>query len=371
MVSSRQALTAAQAGKAPEGGVDAVRAHLRGVFSEAPPAQQKLTSQIDMLNGLLRRYLGEIQERADLISVDTRRVREVEHELDEQAIGLDAQLADAQAAVDQVFEGLRQRGLAFVDGNLSIRKLGRVPQRDALQAEFQEKVIGRSVRDINEATESYINAVVDQSRLYWRGVIDRLNQLAELMEQELSGLDAGMYAEQRESLQDAIRIAESELSSYSTGKVVGDIRSLFETNMNNFTTYAAAGLVGLVAAILGIAAPGPVLGSAYVLVGPAVILGAPIAAVGGIFAWRYYRRMTRDTKADFNQRIDQLEKSYHAALNDLTRKERSRLTQYGKQVLTPIFSRLEVLSQRYANQKTTLQDYLDQAKTLRDGIESV
>jgi small GTP-binding protein len=373
LVSSREGLAAAKDGtNATAGGIEAVRAHLRGVFSEAPPAQQKLLAQLDMAERVVRRYLEQVQGRADLVSADTAKVREVQQELERQSVGLDTQLTAARAEIDKVFEGIRQRGIEFVDANLSMRKLGRVPQREALQTEFREKVIGRTVRDIDEATETYINAVIDQSRLYWRGIIDRLSQLAELIDQEFGGLDAGMYAEQRESLQEAIRIAENELKSYSTGKVVGDIQTDFEGNMNGFTNWAAAALAGLIVALVGVATPGPLVGAgAAALALPAVVIGAPVALLGGYAALRYYRRITQNTKREFNARVDRLEATYHEALNDLTQKERSRLTQYGKQVLTPIFSRLEVLSNRYTIQKNTLQAQLEQISTLREGIKAV
>lgn len=374
MVSAKKGLAAARTPGTPasDSGIDAVQAHLRGVFHEAPPAQQKLLSQLDMAERIVRSTLDQLQGRTDLVSADTGKVRDVQRELEQQALGLDTQLNAARAEIDRVFEGIRQRGISFIDQHLSIRQIGRVPRREVLQAEFQDKVIGRTVRDIDDATAAYINAVVDQSRRYWRSIIDRLNQLAELVEQELSGLDAGMYAEQRESLQEAIRIAESELKSYSTGKVVGDIQTMFETNMSGFTTWSAAAITGFIVALLGVAAPGPLIGAgAAALALPAVVIGAPAALIGGWVALRYYRRMTADIKRDFNERIDQLEKVYHQALNDLTQKERSRLTQYGKQILTPIFSRLEVLSQRYALQQRTLQDHLDQIKSLRDGISAI
>ena len=57
-------------------------------------------------------------------------------------------------------------------------------------------------------------------------------------------------------------------------------------------------------------------------------------------------------------------------LDDLTRRERSRLSQYGNQVLTPIFSRLEVLARRYAEQEARFEQYQKRLKTLREGIES-
>src|SRR5690606_7190838 len=51
MVSAREALNAQRGGATATGdagGMDAVRGHLRGVFSEAPPAKQKLLAQLDL-----------------------------------------------------------------------------------------------------------------------------------------------------------------------------------------------------------------------------------------------------------------------------------------------------------------------------------
>jgi small GTP-binding protein len=371
MVSSKEALNALRNGTAEGGGIDAVRAHLRGVLSEAPPTKQKLIAQLDMAERIASKYAEMVNGRADLVSADTAKVRDVQSELEQQSLGLNAQLKNARADIDTVFEGLRRRGLSFINENLSIRRLGRGTNREALQAEFQDVVIGRALRDINDASGDYVNALIDNSRLYWRGVIDRLNQLRDLVEQELTGLDASVYAEQREALQEAIRIAEAELKSYSSGRVIGEMEDLFRNNMNGFTASAAAAIIGIIVTVLAIAAPGGVIGASVIYASATVafVIGAPIAAIGSIAAIRYYRRVTADTKRDFNQRVDQLEATYHAALDDLTQRERNRLTQYGKQVLTPIFSRLEVLAQRYALQQNTLQKLIEQIETLQRGIE--
>lgn len=372
MVSAKETLATLNNGASigDPGGIDAVRAHLRGVFQEAPPAKQKLLAQLDMASHLVREHQSAVQRKSDVVTLDTTKVREVQRELDQQSLGLDTQLKAARAEVDSVFEAMRQRGMSFIDTNLSFRKMGRAPKRETLQAEFQEVVIGRALRDIGEATNGYINAVVDSSRIYWRSVIDRLNQIRDLLEQEVSGLDAGIYSEQREALQDAIRIAESELKTYSTGKIVTEIQEIFETNSAGFTTSVLASVGGLILVILALAPAGPIIGvGAAPLALPAFLLGAPVLLGGGFFAVRYLRGVTNDTKRDLHQRVDELQKTYHMALDDLTMKERNRLAQYGKQVLTPIFSRLEVLGQRYAAQQATLRAHIVQLDTLREGIE--
>lgn len=354
------------------GGIKAIRAHLRGVFSEAPPAKQKLLSQLDSAANAISRANAAIKGRADLVSADTAKVRDVKRELEQQATGLTGQLASARAEIDRVFEGLRRRAMDFITENLSLRKIGRLPSREALQAQFQDVVIGRALREIDDASSQYINALIDNSRQYWRGIIDRLNKLQETLEQEMSGLDAGVYAEQREALQEAIRIADAELKTYSSGKVIADIQAEFTNNANAFATSAAAAVIGLIVTVIAVVTPGPLVGAgAAALALPAFVIAAPLTLVGGVVALRYYQRITNDAKRDMNERIDGLQKAYHEALDNLTQRERGRLTQYGTQVLTPIFSRLEVLSDRYSAQQAALRNFEMQIATLRKGIEEV
>ncbi len=354
------------------GGVDAIRAHLRGIFSSAPPARQKLIAQIDTVERMVRAYREQAREKVDLIKADRLRVRDVESELGQQSDGLNSQLKLARSAVDQIFEGIRLRGLNFLSQNMSLKKIGRGTNREKLQQEFQNTVIGNGITEIQDATQQYVNTLIDQSRLYWRSVIGRLNQLQETLESEISGLDASVYAEQREALQDAIRTAEAEMRSYSSGRVLSEMETTFRGNLNGFTMSAAASIAGVLATIAALAAPGPLLGGAAAaapLAIPAFVVGAPVALVGGVIAYRYYRRISAGAKQSFNAQVDKIEQTYDQALDDLTRRERSRLTLYGKQVLLPIFSRLDTLAQRNEIQAHKLDEYLKELETLRRGIE--
>ncbi|MBE0691255.1 MAG: dynamin family protein [Anaerolineae bacterium] len=375
MVSAREALAAATNGAASPGsdpgGIGALKAHLKGVFSETPPAKQKLLAQLDTAERIVRRYVEAAQASANTVLHDTSKVRDVQNELEQQSVGLDTQLKVARLEIDKVFDSLRQRGSNFVDTNLSFSLLKRGLNKEMLQTEFRDVVIGRALRDINDASSDYVNALVDNSRLYWRGVIDRLNQLRDLLDQELAGLDAGVYSEQREALQQAIRIAEAELSSYSSGEVLENLRTTFATNMGNFTMWGVTALIGLILSIVAIATPGPLIGvGAAALALPAFIVGAPLAAIGSLAAYRYYRKVQADTRREIAERINSLQKTYYDALDNLTQRERNRLVQYGQQVLTPVFSRLEVLSQRYSTQLVKLREHLAQMETLRKGIIS-
>ncbi len=355
-----------------QSGVLAIRAHLRGVYQEAPPAKQKLLTQLSTAERITQTVYERVKQKLDTVSLDTERIKDIESELEQQSLGLDKQMAEAKAEIVTTLENVRKRGLAFIGEHLSIRKLRTSSNKDDLQTQFQDVVIGHSLKNINKATNDYINAVVDQSRMYWRSVIDRLNKLQDILEKEVDGLDAGIYSEQRESLQDAIRLAEAELKSYSSGLVMREMEDAFNTNMGGFQRSVLASISGIITALVAIATPGPILGiAAAPLALPALVIGSVGAVLFGVPAYQYYRKVNQETREKFNNNIDKLEKNYHDALDELTMKERSRLNQYGKQVLTPIFSRLDVLAKRYGDHDTQLKDYLDELSDLRGRIEAL
>src|SRR5690606_1964798 len=66
MVSAKEALNAQRSGTPDGGGIDAVRAHLRGVLREAPPTKQKLIAQLDMAARIASKYAEMVSGRADL-----------------------------------------------------------------------------------------------------------------------------------------------------------------------------------------------------------------------------------------------------------------------------------------------------------------
>jgi small GTP-binding protein len=377
MVSGKEALEGLEQENAADdaGNMSAVKAHLRGVYSQTPPAKQKLLAQLETAHLIVGNYLDNAKAQVDHVATDLSKVQDVQRELEQQSLGLETRMKEAGANIDNVLEGIRKRGIAFIDANLTLRNLRGV-DRNKLQADFEEEVIGQSLREINGAANDYINAVVDQSRLYWRNVIDRLNRLQDIIEAEAPGLDSGIYAEQRESLQEAIRIAEAELKSYSSGRVVADMKKTFDANMGNFQLTALLSLSGLIVAVVAFLTPGiPGLLVGSAATGPlaplAFVAGGALALGAGIPATRYVRRLSQETKDKFNERVDTLIKNYHEALDELTRRERNRLTQYGNQILTPVFSRLEVLSKRYSDQQAKLERYHRDIADIRQRVEEL
>jgi hypothetical protein len=342
------AVSAKQARQGQDGNISTVRAHLRGVFASRSLLQQKLDSQLVMAERTLEKHLQATQQNLDVVQLDTVRVKDIQTELERNAQLLNVQLQETHLEITKTLEALRQRGHEFIRSRLSVGRILRIPNREQVQNEFKEVVVGNALQTVGTTTSEYVKSVVDNSRAYWQGVIDRLNQIKELLDQELSGPDAASFAEQRANLEKAIRIAQTELETYSTGKAISEMRDSFEANMNGFTVSVLA-TVG----VLALAGTIAVEGAASLLVGASVLVVAvatPVAVIGGVAAVRYFNSVQRDTHTELDRRVDQLQLSFTSTLNSLTETEQQRLRAYAVQVLKPIFTKLELLTSKYRTQ---------------------
>ena len=352
------------------GGMNPVREHLRAIFQRVPPAKQKLYTQLDFVDSLTHKNMESLDQQITLITGDTALAESLRQELERQAGTLDEQLKTSERELDRVFSELRTRGHQFIQKNLTIQRATRTLDRDQMRDEFEKEVVGNAMGQITSNSEQYVNAVVDNSRRYWRSILDRLNDIKTRLDREIGAVDATGYAEQRVALQEAIAIADTELKSYTEDSLAENLRNTFRTNLLGFSAGFTAALAGIIAVVLGVAAQGAVtaaIGTALAtfVIGPALVVG------GGAAAMLYWRKIKRDANAELDQRLAALQKSYHEAMLDLTNRERTRLLQYGQQILSPVFSQLGVLKDRYQAHKDALQEKAAASQQLRREIDAI
>jgi small GTP-binding protein len=337
-------------------GILALAAHLRQTFEQVPPAKQKLLTRLSLLRGVLKRHEDALNGRLALIGQDTDAAHSLEHEIEQQAAGLDRQLEAALKEIRAVIDGVLLRGGRFMEKNLNVlRAAFRGMDRDKLAESFDREVLADSLTRLATAQESYVNALVDSGRAYWRGIIERLSKLEALLREEATGLDAAQYADQRAALQAALTIADVELRAYTDHSVLEAIESNFDQNVRTFIYGTIASIGGafglLVSALTAAATPGTLLPPLGVLT---LAIGAIALPIGGGVAFLTSQRARKDALKQLEARLSDLERTYREALSKITAAERSRLTSYGKQILAPVFSQLSTLAARYRDQQTQL-----------------
>lgn len=353
-----------------ESGMDLVRAYLYDTFERVPPAKQKLTAQIDFVESIVKKYQTKLGENSQLVGADKAYAEQLREELEAHAKTLADRLSTTMRELDRVFDALAGRGQTFINQNLTLAKGIRPPDKEVMRAKFEKEVVGTALTQISDISEDYVSAVVDSSRRYWRNIIDRLSRLQALMEQEIGTPDAGSYADQRTALQEAIAIADAELKSYNQNNLAESLRDTFALNLSRFTASITGLIGGVIAIALGFAAPGAVTASAIGILGTLVV--GPALAGGGIAGVLLYgRKLRQDAQKELEERLKKLRESYRQALQDLTDRERTRLLQYGQEILAPVFSRLEALTQRYQGQQETLKGYSQRATNLRTELDKI
>lgn len=379
MVSAKRALQGEKSGGLLSGlvgsgkadyGMDAVRAYLRQTFEQVPPAKQKLLTQLDLLRTINAKYRQSIHNKLALIGNDTDAAENLQREMEQQAAALDRQLDSTIKDMHAVFIGVQRRGEDYISKHINVMRAvrGRM-DKEALRKEFDADVIGKALDQISSISEHYANAIVDGGRAYWRSVIERLNKMEALLREEASNMDAAAYADQRAALQAAQTMADVEMKGYTDNTVIESLQTSFEQNVRNFTYSAASGIGGAIAAILGILTPGAL--HLYPLAALGFAVGAPIMVLGGGAAYWFWRKAVNDARKQLAKSIDELEDSYKQSLVSLTTQERNRLLQYGKQILSPVFSQLQTLARRYKEQQAQLDTFHDRAVGLEAEINAV
>ncbi len=380
MVSAKKALQGEKSGGLLSGlvggtgkddfGMDAVRAYLRQTFEQVPPAKQKLLAQLELLRTISARYRHSIQDKLMLIGNDTNAAENLQHEMEQQATSLDRQLDSTLKEMHAVFDGVRRRGQSYVDKHINvIRAVRSGIDKEALRKEFDTDVIGKALDQISSISEHYANASVDGGRAYWRSVIERLNKMEALLREEAPNMDAATYADQRAALQAAMTMADVEMKGYTDNTVIEGLQANFDQNVRNFTVSAVGGIGGAVAAILSILTPGAL--ALHPLAALGFVIGTPVMIVGGGAAYIFWRKAVNDARNQLNRSIGELEDSYKQSLVTLTTRERNRLLQYGKQILSPVFSQLQTLARRYKEQQAQLDAFSDRAKGLETEIDAI
>ncbi len=350
-------------------GMDAIRGYLRQTFEQVPPAKQKLLTQLELARSVTGRYKQSAQARLALVSNDTAQAEDLQKELEKQAGALDQQLAATLVHLGRVFADLHKRGQTFIESHVSVTRAIRGLDNEKLRTDFETEVLAGATSKITAISEQYVNAMVDGGRAYWRSVIDRLNKLDAMLKAESGTLDAATYADQRAALQSALALAAGEMKTYTDNRVLEGLQETFAQNVRGFALSVTGALGGILAFLLS-AATG--ISAAHGLTIVFGVVFAPIALIGGgIGAAWFSRKATRDSRAHLDDSLRKLESSYHESLTDMTTRERTRLVQYGQQILAPVFSQLQVLAQRYREQVTEIDGFTSRATGLVDEIEAI
>jgi len=347
----------------------ALRDYLLRTLDDEGRARLKLLSPLGVMQRLIGAYTTEATKRQGLLDEDARTISAIEAQLAAQNDDMTSAFAQRQRAIQTIVLEMRERGDRFFDETV---RLGRMPdllRSDKIKADFQRVVIAETPREIEEATTSLIDWMVEQEQRLWQNVneyLARRRQTSALGapgeggdEHLIGGVGAAFDFNRRQALQRVSVAAERALQTYDreaeAHRLAGSLQG------------AVAQTAGAGAVALGVG------------VGIALIVGTAAADLTGITAAIVIAGLglgilplrRRRAKRQFDERTRELAGRLKATLQRQFDHELAAGQQRLTEALAPYTRFVRIEQERVTEIRATLERLASEAENLRQRIEGL
>lgn len=268
-VAARPALQAKRSGNIQElakSGFDKLESYIVSTLDEQERVRLKLLNPLGVGSRITTKYLGEVEQRGDLLKGDSETIEQIERELkvyqQDMAKGFQLRLAD----VDNILHQFEKRGDEFFESTIRLSRILDLTDKPKIKADFEKRVVGDLPKQIELRIQEVIDWLVTSDLQQWQIVRDRLTQRRSEQADRLVGQMGAGFQYDRTHLLDSVgkatqrtlenydrdleasRIAESLQEAVGRMAIMGVGAVGLGTAVSILATTAAADVTGLVAA---------------------------------------------------------------------------------------------------------------------------
>ncbi|MCA9833540.1 MAG: dynamin family protein [Thermomicrobiales bacterium] len=276
---------------------EALETYVLQTLDEEQRIRLKLLNPLGIADNLSERYLKATRDRLAVIADDLQTIDNIERQLGLYTTDMRKQFEYHLTRVENIIHRMNERGDAFFEETIRLGRVFDLMNSDRIKAEFANKVIGDTEREIDTTIDDLIDWMVEQDLRVWEAVNEyvdrrRLNKYAE----ELIGDVGTQFKYDRRSMLESVsKRAQEEVDRYDAARHAHEL-SLGVRNAVATVAVAEAGAVGLGALVVAAASTA--------VVDITGILAASVLAGVGLFVLPIKRRNARK---EFHQRSDELE----------------------------------------------------------------
>jgi small GTP-binding protein len=362
-VSARLALRAKQGEPAlwQASGFEPFESYIHDSLDEDERLRLKLLNPLGVATFLGKQYLQVVASRLDLLSTDLTMLADVEADLEEYKSDMQRDFSYRMADIDNVLLEMVQRGDAYFDETLRLARVFDLMNKDRIQREFAQRVVGNVPLDIERKVTELIDWLVDADLRQWQGVTDHLAEQRRLHKDRIVGdstADAFHYDRER-LMQSVGREAQRVVESFDKTQ---EAQAMAEATQVAVAASAAieVGAVGLGAlvAILATTMAADVTG----------ILLSSLIAVLGLFV---IPRRRRQAKADLHTRVSALREQLSISLRSQFGHEMERSVQQINDAIAPYTRFVRSERGRLLATQTELQSIKDELDSLKGRVDGI
>jgi small GTP-binding protein len=337
---------------------DALEKYIFSTLDEEGRIKLKLLSPLGVGERIADRYLKATQDRLHVLRDDTATIDRIEQQLGLYQVDMTQQFAYHRTKIENIIHKMNARGDEFFEETIRLGRIFDLLNSDKIKADFQNKVVGDTEKEIDETVDNLIDWMVEQDLRTWQAVTDFVDRRRlSTYEDEMIGEISGQFRYDRRGLLEAVsRKAQDEVDRYDIDQEAHNL-SLSVRQAVGQVALAEAGAVGLGAIIVAAASA-----TAVDVTG---ILAASLVAGLGLFILPRKRKQSRK---EFRRRSEELETRLVATMNEQFETELARSVQRIRDAISPYtrFVRGENEKLTAVNEQTT--EVRNDMRTLRHRI---
>jgi small GTP-binding protein len=356
-VSSRQALRAKKEqdnSLLEKSRLPALEAYIFDVLDEKERLKLKLGNPIGVGLHLVGKYQGTVDERLNILGEDIEVMDSITRQLDAYHDDMLSEFQYRLSDVNLLLQTLENRGIAFFDETLRLVRIKDLLNKDALERQFKQQVVGNVPFEIEEKVQALTAWLVEHNQELWVRVVDSVSRHREKHSDHIIGQVGGTFEVDRAGLIEGVRrVAQQAMLDYSQVEEARRIAGSLQRAVAN-TALAEVGAVGLGTIIAVLATSSALDITGIVAAGTMAVLGLLIIP-----------SRKRQSKAEFRAKIAGIREHLVSTLTSQFEAELDRSLQEIRVAVSPYTRFIRTKQQQLEEQReefSTIQKWLERQR---------
>lgn len=284
----------------------ALEEFIYSTLDEQGRIQLKLLSPLGTAEYLTNRYHEVTETRLTVLNEDLETIRSIERQLALYQEDMRQQFSYHLTRIENIIGRMSARGDDYFEETIRLGRIFDLIKSDRIRAEFEDKVVGDTEKEIDEAIQELIDWMVEQDLRTWEainGYLDR--RRLQSYEGQMVGEVSSQFRYDRRALLDSVtKRARDEVDRYDPDRAGYDLSQSVRTAVAQVAV-AEAGAIGLGALVVAAAST--------VAVDITGIFAASMLAGLGLVILPRKRKQARE---EFRRRSAELEKRLISVMNE-------------------------------------------------------
>lgn len=291
----------------------ALEHYLFRTLDEGERVRLKLLSPLGVMQRLLNETRTVAEQRASLLAEDALTINTIDDQLRLYRADMEQSFAHRLGEIENIVLETRERGDIFFDETIRLGRIFDLVQSQRVREDFDREVIANTATRIDEAVQQLIDWLVEQEHRIWQDVmeyLDRRRQVSARRDTEMVGSVGKQFDYNRRTLlQSVARTAHTVVTTYDHQ---AEAIALSQDLRGAVAQAAIAGVSGVGLGAIVVAAT-----TVFAIDVTGILAGAVLVGLG---LYVIPARRAR-AKRNFNEKMQELRQSLHAAMEEQFRKE--------------------------------------------------